>query len=92
VVDENLRTIRAAIRALLDQISGVIQMAVTALKRVIERLEQLVFVDILERLQRVVDNLGDSFEVELDRVRGAFDEMLNAIPLEGGSVTVEVSL
>jgi hypothetical protein len=30
--------------------------------------------------------------VELDRVRGAFDEMLNAIPLEGGSVTVEVSL
>ena len=53
--------------------------------------EQLVFVDILARLGGAIDNLGMSFDAELDRVRNSFDSMLNAIPL-GSSASVSVSV
>lgn len=43
--------------------------------------EQLIFKDLLERLRRVIDNLGMSFDRELDRVRNAFDEMLATLPV-----------
>ena len=55
------------------------------MKEVIKRLEELVFVELLERLKRLIDNLGLSFDKELDRVRNAFDEMLAAIPLGSSS-------
>jgi hypothetical protein len=54
-------------------------------KEVVKRLEELVFVELLERLKRLIDNLGLSFEKELERVRNAFDEMLAAIPLGSSS-------
>jgi hypothetical protein len=90
VVDDRLRAIRAAIRALLGQIQNATHAAVESLKRVIDRLDQLVFVEILERLNRVMDSLGDSFRTELDRVRSSFDDMLGAIPLGGGSASAGV--
>ena len=50
----------------------------------VERVERLVLVELLDRLNRLVANLGTSFDQELDRVRAAFDDMLDAIPLDGG--------
>jgi hypothetical protein len=57
---------------------------------VLQRVEHLVFVDILDRLRKLLDNLEASFGQELDRVRSAFDEMLAAIPLGGSPATASV--
>ena len=63
------------------------------LQGVLQQVEDLLFVELLERLQQVIDNLGVSFDRELDRVAAAFDEMLAAIPLTvGESASTEVSL
>jgi hypothetical protein len=92
VVDGQLRTLRAALRFVLDQIKGALTAALATLRVILKQIEDLVFVEILDRLDRVIDNLGVSFEAELDRVRGAFDEMLRAIPLGDGSASAGVAL
>ncbi len=85
IINDALRSIKAAFKALIDQIKAAITAILSDLHAVFDRLEQLVFVDILERLNRVLDNLGMSFDSELDRVVNAFDSMLAAIPLGSGA-------
>jgi ABC-type transporter Mla subunit MlaD len=84
-IDEQLRTIREALGRLVTRITEVVRTAVEAVQNVLNQLENLVFVELLERIRRMIDNLETSFGRELDRVRAAFDEMLNAIPLGGGA-------
>ena len=62
--------------------------AVKLFHDIMDRVDKLVFTEILDRLRKVVEKLASSFNTELDRVRSAFDEMLNAIPLGGGSQRV----
>ena len=81
VINEQFRAIRAEIRLLLEQIKEAVTTVFESLKAVLDRVERLVFVELLERLGRVIDNLGLSFDKELDRVRNAVDDMLAAIPV-----------
>jgi hypothetical protein len=84
IIDGQLRTLRAALRVVLDQLKATMAAALNSLKELLQQIEDLIFVEILERLGKVIDNLGVSFDRELERVRSAFDEMLQAIPLDGG--------
>ena len=90
-LDAQLKRLRDAVDAIVGAIEGVLKQAAQTFAGLLDSLEHLVFVDILERLKRVVKTLGVSFEREVDRVVGAFDQMLAAIPLGGGAVKVEVS-
>src|SRR5207244_4265147 len=90
-LDEELRTIRQQIQALVAQIKAVFDAVFSGLKEALDKVEHLVFVEILARLRKLIDNLEASFDLELDRVRAAFDEMLAAIPLGGGGASVSVS-
>jgi hypothetical protein len=80
-LEEQLKAMREEIQNLLDEIEETLGTTAGRVKDVVKRLEQLVFVELLERLKQLIDNLGLSFDKELDRVRNAFDEMLAAIPL-----------
>jgi phage-related protein len=84
-VDEQLHALQAAVTAVATSIKAAVAAAFQALHDVLQRVEQLVFVDLLAHLRKLVDNLETSFGRELDRVRAAFDTMLAAIPLNGGS-------
>ncbi|HEX2739348.1 MAG TPA: hypothetical protein VHM69_02785 [Rubrobacter sp.] len=84
-LEEQLKAMREEIQKLLNQIETTLGTTAGRVKEVIERLEELVFVELLERLKRLIDNLGLSFDKELGRVRNAFDEMLAAIPLGSSS-------
>ena len=84
MIDEQLRTLRAALQVILDQLKATLETALASLEAILQQIEDLIFVEILERLCHVIDNLGVSFDQELDRVHSAFDEMLAAIPLGGG--------
>lgn len=89
VIDDVLDGIKASLQALISQVQLAITDLLGGLQAALDRLEALVFVDILARLGQVIENLGMSFDIELDRVRNAFDEMLAAIPLDtGASVSV----
>lgn len=83
VIDGQLRTLRAALHAVIDQLKVALQAALGTLGDLLKQIEDLVFVEIIEQLRKVIDNLGVSFDQELDRVANAFDEMLHAIPLDG---------
>ena len=85
VLDEQLQALRDALKAVVDKIEASIERAAQTFQGIVDSIERPVFVEILERLRRVIDSLGVSFEQELGRVRSAFDEMLNAIPLSGGA-------
>ena len=84
IIDTQLRSLRAAFKAILDQVQATITAALNSLKEIVKQLEDLVVVELLDRLGRVIDNLGGSFDQELDRVANAFDAMLAAIPLDSG--------
>jgi ElaB/YqjD/DUF883 family membrane-anchored ribosome-binding protein len=84
-LEQQLKAMRDEIQNLLDQIEETLGTMAGRVKEVVKRLEELVFVELLERLMRLIDNLGLSFDKELDRVRNAFDEMLAAIPLGNSS-------
>src|SRR5215203_5506129 len=86
-LEEQLKAMREEIQNLLDQIEETLGTTAGRVKEVVKRLEELVFVELLERLMRLIDNLGLSFDKELDRVRNAFDEMLAAIPLGSGGAS-----
>lgn len=81
VLEENLKSIRQKIQGLLQQAKETISGTVEQVAGIRDRLERLVFVEFLERLERVIENLHLSFDEELDRIREAFDEMLAATPL-----------
>jgi hypothetical protein len=91
VLDVQLRAIRTAAQALIGQVKTAITAALQSVEHVIKALEDLVFVEVLGRLSRVIDNLGASFDRELDRVRAAFDAMLAAIPLGSGGAAASAS-
>lgn len=83
-LDQQLQSLRTAVKDIASQIKQAVEKATQAFEGLVERVEHLVFVEVLERLRRLIDTLGVSFEQEVDRVRSAFDEMLAAIPLSGG--------
>jgi len=87
-IDAPLKTARLAVAKTLEDVRALVKKIVEDLKKVTERFEKLVFVELLERLDRVLDNLNESFDRELDRVVDAFDAMLAAIP--GGSHAVTI--
>ena len=84
-IDTQLRALQAAITDVVTKIKAAVAAAFQALHDVLQSVEQLVFVELLAHLRKLVDNLEASFNRELDRVRAAFDTMLAAIPLGGGS-------
>ena len=84
-LDQQLQTLRTAVKDLANQIKQAAETATQAFEGLVERVERLVFVEVLERLRRLIDTLGVSFEQEVDRIRSAFDEMLAAIPLSSGA-------
>jgi hypothetical protein len=87
IVDEELQVIRQLLRQFITDLTAAIEAALHAVDDILQRIENLVFVELLERLRRILDNLQASFNRELDRVRNAFDAMLAAIPLGNGSPT-----
>jgi hypothetical protein len=84
VVDERLAALRVAVEKVIGTLRTSLQVAGQQLQGVLQDVEQLVLVELLGRLDRLVANLGSSFDTELDRVRSAFDDMLAALPLQGG--------
>lgn len=93
VIDEVIAPIRLALQGLLDQVRQAIETTSQRIEDVLAGLEQLIVHDLLEGLTRMADNLGLSFDRELDRVVNAFNAMLAAIPLgdDGGSAGAGVT-
>jgi len=83
IIDSQVRALRAALRALVANLRKALDTAAAKAQAILAQIEELLFVELLERLSRVVDNLGVSFDQELERVQHAFDEMIAAIPLDG---------
>lgn len=82
-LEQHLSAVRAELKRLLAQVNGAATQALGGVKDILDRVEKLILVELIERLKRVADKLNVSFGEELDRVRGAFDAMLQAIPLGG---------
>ncbi|HEY0735150.1 MAG TPA: hypothetical protein VGD69_09620, partial [Herpetosiphonaceae bacterium] len=91
-LNDLLREVRTQIRALIGQVEATIKQALTEIEAVIKQLEGLIFVEILGRLGRLIDQLGVNFDKELDRVLNAFDQMLHAIPLGSSSASASVTV
>lgn len=89
-IDNVLSQIRDAVKGFIQTIKATIESALSGFGAIIDKLDNLVFIEIIGRLSRLLDNIGVSFDRELDRVKNEFDAMLNAIPL-GGSASVQVS-
>lgn len=92
-LDGSLKAVRDTLRALADQLRALLEAATGSVRQVLDRVEHLVFVEILARLRRSIDGAELSFGRELDRVVAAFDDMLGAMPVGGGasaSATVSV--
>jgi tetrahydromethanopterin S-methyltransferase subunit B len=81
VIDERLRAIRQKLQDLLVQIGKADEELRKSLERLYDRIKKVVLVELLKSLRQMIDNLGVSFNHELDRVRQAFDAMLAAIPV-----------
>ena len=77
----HLAAVRTAVDGLLDQIGGTLEQTAGALRDVVTRAGDLVFVDLVARLRAVLDTLATSFDTELGRIRVAFDAMLDAAPV-----------
>jgi hypothetical protein len=80
-----LQELKMAVQSVINQIDQAMTSATETFANMVEKLERLVFVEILGRLRKVIETLGVSFDRELDRVRNAFNEMLAAIPIGGGA-------
>ena len=92
-LEQKFQSIRDAVEAVTSRITDAVEKAAQVFQNIIDRIEHVVFVELLERLRRIIETLGVSFHRELDRVRSAFDAMLNAIPLGGSaSASAAVSL
>jgi hypothetical protein len=91
-IDVELRGLRERLTAFTRSLASALQTAIETIQRVIGMVEQLLFVELVERLRTLVQNLDGSFGRELDRVRNAFDEMLNAIPLGGAGASAAVTI
>jgi hypothetical protein len=87
-IDAELRQIREALTEFSRRLTTAFEDAVNRVRVVIQTVEQLLFVELVDRLRSLIDNLEASFARELDRVRVSFDQMLDAMPGGSGSVTV----
>jgi hypothetical protein len=85
LINEQLRAIKEALKTLIDAVRAALQDITLGLEGIITRFDNLIFVEIFDRLRQVIDNLGKSFDKELERVVNAFNQMLSAIPLNGGA-------
>jgi hypothetical protein len=85
IINERLRAIKSALQALIGAVRAALRDITVGLEGVIERFDNLIFVEIFDRLRQVIDNLGKSFDKELERVVNAFNQMLSAIPLNGAA-------
>jgi hypothetical protein len=85
IINEKLKAIKESLKTLLDAVAATIQSVAEGLEGIITRFDNLIFVEIFGRLRQVIKNLGQSFDKELERVRNAFNQMLGAIPLNGGA-------
>lgn len=83
-LDAQLQRLREAVATIVDRISAALAQAAQAFGTLLDGLEHLVFVELLDRLKRLVESLGVSLDREVDRVVSAFNDMLDAIPLGGG--------
>ena len=81
IVDEELLALRETLTRVTGELTATLGSVTGAVSDVLDRVENLVFVELVERLRRLVDNLQNSFDRELDRVRASFDQMVAAIPL-----------
>jgi hypothetical protein len=86
-VDGLLAEVREAVAEVLGALRAQVLAIVTRLQEIIGKLDSLVVDDLFGRLLNMIDNLETSFNQELDRVKNAFDAMLNAIPLGSGGST-----
>lgn len=84
-IDQQLRVLRNAVTAMAERIEVAIKVASDTFDNLVHRIEQLILVDVIAHLENVIETLGVNFDKELDRIRNAFDAMLNAIPLGRGS-------
>lgn len=84
-LDNLLAEVREAVTLVLDAITAQIRAILEKLAGILDRLDALVMEELFGRLLRVIDNLKTSFNQELDRVSHAFDAMLDAVPVGGGS-------
>jgi uncharacterized protein (DUF2267 family) len=92
VIDSGLRLVRDQINALAAQLKAVVTSLAQGVQEILEKVEHLVFIDILDRLRKLIENLEANFDQELDRVRAAFDDMLAAIPLGASGRTASASV
>jgi ElaB/YqjD/DUF883 family membrane-anchored ribosome-binding protein len=83
-LDEELHLIRDEVKKVFEELKQTIEQATKIFTGMVKKIEDLVFVEVLARLRQVLDNLGISFDKELDRIRNAFDQMLAALPLDIG--------
>jgi hypothetical protein len=81
ILEEQLSDIRQQVLSIFNLVNSAIYSLTQLFRESINQFERLLFVEIIERLNRIIDNLGISFEQELNRVRNAFDQMLAAIPV-----------
>ena len=91
-IDAKLTDIRTRIQAIIKQVQTVLNDTLGKVRAALDKLENLVFVGVLDRLQKLIDKLGVSFDKELDRVVQAFDAMLAAIPLKSSSPSAALPL
>ncbi|TQM61941.1 hypothetical protein [Humibacillus xanthopallidus] len=80
-LNEHLAGVRKAVQDLLGRLDTTLTAATTDVQDVVKRVSDLVFVDLLQRLRQVLENLQHSFDTELRRIARAFDAMLDAAPI-----------
>jgi phage-related protein len=85
IINDKLRAIKNALQALIDAVRTALQDITVGLEGILARFDNLLFIEIFDRLRHVIENLGRSFDKELERVVNAFNQMLNAIPLNGAA-------
>jgi molecular chaperone GrpE (heat shock protein) len=80
-IDARVAEAREVIVGLVERVRGIINRAGAILKDLLARVKDLVFTEIIGRLDRLITQLGMSFDTEIDRVAAAFRNMLRAIPV-----------
>ncbi len=80
-LDDQLTIIRDLLNGPILLVRTVIDQATALLQQIIREFERFLFVELIGRLERIIDNLGISFDQEINRVVNAFDQMLQAIPV-----------
>jgi hypothetical protein len=81
-IDLEVAKVRDALKGIVTAFHKAIDDAVAQAGSLTKDLESLVLVAVVDRFKHFTENLAKSLDIELQRVRKAFDAMLDAIPLE----------